>query len=66
MKKVCIKLIGSHKETFLPGESKDIHFEFGVGTETFGACSMTIKGRHFLFGGDKEKKQVISLINTIQ
>ena len=40
----------------------DFEFSLGENTEVYYSCSLTWRGRFFVFGGDKQKKQ-ISIIN---
>ena len=40
----------------------DFEFSLGANTEVYYSCSLTWRGRFFVFGGDKQKKQ-ISIIN---
>jgi hypothetical protein len=36
----------------------DFYFELGQGTEVYASCSITWQNQHFIFGGDKEKRQI--------
>ena len=43
-------------------DDKDFDFSMGQNTQVYESCSMTFKNQHFVFGGDKETKQISQII----
>ena len=42
------------------GVTENFEFEMGTDTEVYDSCSAMLNGETFIFGGNKEKKQVIA------
>ena len=43
-------------------DNRDIAFVLGENTEVKHSCSMTWRGEHYVFGGDRQTKQVSKIV----
>ena len=45
-------------EVYLGNIQRDIKLNFEDGTEILYSCGATVNGKHWIFGGDTERRQV--------
>ena len=69
LKNKPILVLSTYAQESLPiiinQDTDNFYFEFEQRTEAYGSCSVTWQNKHFIFGGDKDKRQ-ISQVNGCQ